>query len=810
MDEAERPSHWRRVALVDPEGNRSFLIEIGPEGEDGALVSVSHSQEPQRILAEFEQLVAGLREDPDPQDAEARARLALVTMIDGRVNQGWEASEAPGDVCMEFTIDLAHGTTYAAAGPAHPLATVSERLVADVFKALSETMGFVDGDTLAEADRLVATGDHEAAFDCIQRDGRLDLGVLMGQSGLLDLMLKIDVELLPPAKGVDLRRARMHLTARLGKPGVASEDARWLATNGPQDGRVSATLGLAHGLADLGRLAAARAHYDAVIASADAVADLRGHALVGAASIGETDEERARLLDAASTMFLEAGDRVEAAKQLSKRAAILLYKDPSAAVAGLAEAAAWLPTPDSLQNRYLRGSLANFEACSLLEIGRFDEAVDAARRAISFLTGVLGAEITLLSAMGALVCAHEGAGRHEEATTAIEARRAISSKLGADDEAAADEFVEVLRSGNLDGPALDAIGPRLRPDKQIYLAVIRSADPTSTYEERLERLDVARAALAGRPATQRRDDQALVDAALAELHRSHGKWGLALEAYQRVLEVQPDHEVACQNVAVLLEEQGRWAELRTHAASRRERLGPLPGWLVCEARAARNMGDRERAVSLLSRALTLAKDKDELRKVILVELERADGSGTVPLVRERDGVVTFVEPAPSAPAPLPDRAAIEEVIRKFAEYVASHLRMNFWAGTRKDRGWAPNPEAVGQQLLRAFLGGHLGDRAEILEEVRVGAGRMDVYVLFPGGIRVVIELKICGRPYSLGYAEGGADQLAHYMKQKKTALGFLLIFDGRSRDYGTGLSADLQRDDVLVKVTFIDVRPTVT
>ena len=156
------------------------------------------------------------------------------------------------------------------------------------------------------------------------------------------------------------------------------------------------------------------------------------------------------------------------------------------------------------------------------------------------------------------------------------------------------------------------------------------------------------------------------------------------------------------------------------------------------------------------------------------------------------------------------RQELEGALAKFASFVKADKRMAFWqpAGKGKHK-WAQGPERVGQDLLHTFLKGKLDNRIEVFEEIAAGAGRLDIYVHGRGGLSAILELKVLGSPYATGYAFSGADQIAHYMDSKAVRLGFLVIFDGRVRDFGTGLKAVEIIGNCTVQVAFVDVRPEV-
>jgi hypothetical protein len=112
-------------------------------------------------------------------------------------------------------------------------------------------------------------------------------------------------------------------------------------------------------------------------------------------------------------------------------------------------------------------------------------------------------------------------------------------------------------------------------------------------------------------------------------------------------------------------------------------------------------------------------------------------------------------------------------------------------------------------LLHTFLKARFNERIEIFEEVGTGAGRLDLYVKLDGGLSVIVELKMCGGSYSSAYAASGEDQIRHYMENRKTALGYLVVFDGRLDTNGQPLLTR-QAGPYTVLEKLVNVSPRVT
>ena len=96
-----------------------------------------------------------------------------------------------------------------------------------------------------------------------------------------------------------------------------------------------------------------------------------------------------------------------------------------------------------------------------------------------------------------------------------------------------------------------------------------------------------------------------------------------------------------------------------------------------------------------------------------------------------------------------------------------------------------------------------------MEEVYIGAGRIDIYLQFSNGFKTVIELKMCGHSYSEAYSLEGRQQLDHYLTNKKVHVGYLLIFDSRTRDFKKNIQPVYVIGQNIVYTIVVDVRPSV-
>lgn len=153
-----------------------------------------------------------------------------------------------------------------------------------------------------------------------------------------------------------------------------------------------------------------------------------------------------------------------------------------------------------------------------------------------------------------------------------------------------------------------------------------------------------------------------------------------------------------------------------------------------------------------------------------------------------------------------------EILKEFSNSISTSSRMYFWEkGEDKiSYKWTKNPEEKSKQLLITFLNAKFGfDSTEIIQECRAGAGFIDLYIILPGGLKVIVELKMCGGGYSSTYALSGESQIIHYQQNKTTNLGYLVVFDGRTRDYGKGFKEIQNINNHTIYAIAVDMRHTI-
>ena len=155
--------------------------------------------------------------------------------------------------------------------------------------------------------------------------------------------------------------------------------------------------------------------------------------------------------------------------------------------------------------------------------------------------------------------------------------------------------------------------------------------------------------------------------------------------------------------------------------------------------------------------------------------------------------------------------SFHQTLMDISRSISANSRMHFWKNESGSHKWASNPEQIGKHFLITALEVKYGTGAiDIVQENIAGAGIIDLYITLRGGLKIVVELKICGGGgYSSSYALSGENQLIHYLKNKGTHVGFLVVFDGRKRDYGKGFRPIQVIETNTIYTIAIDMTPTV-
>jgi tetratricopeptide (TPR) repeat protein len=800
----------KRAALLRPTDNGVAtvvaLVSLASEGGSLSLMLSPPSGRAPESVGSLKGTIQAIAASLGPFRSEPEKLWDAA--LDALRKHGWAIEERPvADFSLALEFDGRSGRLVGQQRALHEAARPANDVAARIAEALAELLAGWPAEVAQAVSEAVAAGDHAGAAKSAlsaEASAKLWLG---DPTTVLVALRTVD----PTKVGESERRAFLELrcaVASLGKDYQAAADDAEVVLRDYKDAlspdrgaglEMSIALGEIHS----GKKTAAYLRLREIECK---VANLgprrRGWLFRNLALLLESNapDESCLYAQRSRDSFLEAGDRREAARSMVGLANRLLHRSPKDALKPLDEALSWLPQ-DTAGDRDARASLLAIRAHIRLRLNDASAAVRDARDAVTALTGLVHVEPDLASAYRLLAHAAERAGEASEAAAALAQARQIETSAPDRLRTIKLHLLELLTQ--FDGKALSELKAEISSsgdarfvDMRPSLAVVEALNsPELSYPQKVGLIESALAKITGVGARDH-EDRALLNGALGLILLKNGDEAQALNAFEAALRDDPLAHDARQNIAALLMKLRRWEDSSHFFEAQMRMWGRQPGILYGLARAVLEMGDFDRATNLFHEAYRALGPDNSLR----VHCERFRE-----MAMSRGGRLLAVEP-PILDVPV-TFDELRGIVREFATFVKTQQRMSFWTGGSGRRGWRKNPEAHAQDLFLTFLKGRLGNRVEEYEELpNVGAGRIDVYLVLAGGMRVVVELKMLGHGYSSGYAFSGIDQITHYMDNKGTALGILLVLDSRARTWG---AVPTPPPDRTIVIELVDVRPVV-
>jgi tetratricopeptide (TPR) repeat protein len=781
----EQKQHVATLTLKKPLGSAWTLEASGPSADELSP-----------LLQRFSDV---RRSGPEASPADALTHMLI--------SEGFIVEELPaGDHQINVQIDLRTGKVVGTHVPMHSLATGDEDVGRRVFEAIEGGLSKFANELAEEIDEWLAKHDVLAAAAEIKRG--LDQGLfgLPLNTRLLEALMRIDIAALPPPDRRNVRDARLITAQQLQRFEVAGFEADFILSEdtGTLNPDQIATLKMTSTLGAL-----RRGHRETALATwrgllkepSHLKAEERGWAWRNiAAVLSDDDPEARRAAQYSSDAFLEAGNKLEAGKSLMRLANILMRSEPAEAVKALDEMVAVLDN-EGLDDRYVRGAALHARAYRLAKLHRHKDAFGDAVAAVEQQRGLLGAEAELISSLhlAAIEARIVGETARAEALTADASKLTHQLKIAhfqfaervvalaqAFDATEADDLLhDAEAAGNLEIVAGVSL---LRATMEKSLTDIQRLQ---LLEEVYTRLKVAHVK---EPLLHP------VSLAIAKHLISMGELQRATEWFRRILERDPFDTMASASLVNTLWKMKKWGDAATFIKRQLDFRGDHPVMLYAYGRSLLESGEFSGAIGAFTRSLALASNNRQLKRRVRKLRDRAFELG---------GTLRPPPPLKTSDAPV-TRAEFEAALDAFGRAVSAMRRMAFWRKERKNgqRPWIERPERKAQDLLHMYLQAKFDERAEPFEEITAGAGRIDLYLKVMGGLSIIIEIKMCGGSYSSTYAAAGEEQITHYMENKNTRLGYLVVFDGRARNFGKRVLPS-RRNGYTVLVRYVDVRPEV-
>jgi tetratricopeptide (TPR) repeat protein len=716
--------------------------------------------------------------------------------------QGFAVEDiSSGDRQINFQIDLERGLMVATDTALHASAPSDDKIGRRIFASIVHELGEAQERLSAECEAMLDRNEVRSALDAIRSAQEKGIFSLPSSKKLLNTLIRF--------RGLELSRdnqrlvlnMRMMLAHQLGRFEVAGDDAEVLLDDDANDLSVEITAALRMTVA-LGAIKSGHNETGLSILrellSPPSKLDATGRGWAWrniALTLSKTDPEARRAAQLSADSFLEAGDRQAAAKSMMHLANLLMEIDPTEAVARLDEMMGFLGS-ESLLDQRVRASALHSRANRYSRLNKHQDAFRDACEAVGLQRGLLGGEEFLVSSLH---------------LAAIEARH-VGDQIAADAfEKEAEVLTEELKlphfhladrvshlADNYDSTdAKDLLSAAEAQNNLTMIAAVRvlqaAHDQSLSEAGRLRILEEVR----NRILSARGDVKALkhVQFAIGQLLARSGNFDRAESWFREILNADALDGHSRDQLISCLWRQEKWGDAVIFLRKQLALRGELPGLSYALGKSQFEAGDMSGAVTTLSRVIFDLGCDENIRKNATEVRERALRlGGTIQARRAASPVGTVT------------RAEFERAMDDFGNFISAEKRMRFWDGDgRGGYRWSPRPEARAQDLLHTFIKARFVDRIEIFEEVGTGAGRLDLYVRAEGGLGIIVELKMCGDPYSTIYAASGEEQIKHYMDNRQTRLGYLVVFDARVKLYGQRLLSFTAGPHTIIE-KIVDVR----
>ncbi|WLG28771.1 tetratricopeptide repeat protein [Pseudomonas lurida] len=752
--------------------------------------------------------------------SEVSAKLTQTeSSIDGRLNliadairsrieaEGYLVRNLPtSDVRITAAFDLRTGQLVGRHEALHNLIPLDGNLAERINLSLSEAFKKAPIELAAEIDRLIDLGDHLKASAAVV-EGRSGLG-FFGKPpiGLLDALKRIDVTTLKPDTEKEVREIRMAVAAALKKFDDAEVDAQEILDRfieNPIDGAKYTNV-VAFSCFQRGETETAITMWRDLLKSSHLISsDDRAWAWRNLANALPTPgAEAIRAARMSIDAFLEAGDKREAATSIMLLSKLLEFEGAASAIEQLNKMLDIIDANGIIEDT-LRSSIYHSLATQLLNLRSFTSALEAALESVKLLEGIVGAKKHLIPALHlASILAEKCLDKKlseelssraislEEGDTAkkyVLARRIHLLFTEFDARVAKDILSEANQSGNSDLIAACEVA-------------IATSDPSLDTAKRIRKLESLVIRLSREKASPEAKYPAM--SAIVTILRQDGKLDRAQIWLRKILSEQPLNLNARDELLQLLWHCEAWGDAAIFTKEQIDLHGELPGLLFAHGKSLLEAGDISGALLTCMQALNKTKKDNPIRETIFELREKALSlGGTIPTHSTTADITKPII-----------REELLEALNEFANFISADKRMGFWyrPQPKEDYRWVSHPEKRAQDLFHTFLKARFLHRISIYEELDTGAGRLDIYLKLDGGLSVIIELKMCGFGYSSTYAASGEVQIQHYMANRSSHLGYLLVFDARLKQNGSPLIDSLVDSSKTIHEVFVDVRPRVT
>ena len=547
-------------------------------------------------------------------------------------------------------------------------------------------------------------------------------------------------------------------------------------------------------LAKDGHINIARINYNKVLNAEGVSPATIAWSYQGLSIISVTDLDRIKYAQYAADFHFQSGNKMEAVRNLIQISNFKGNIDPKEAIVIFDKCIA-LYEEKSLVDRELLASLIHRKSNYLYKINQIKEALILAERACDLRRGLIGNEIELCSSLSLAEILAELDNQAEKGEKYRAEYELLKEKIKDENFNLREKILGLI--SNSEFVSNEFLTEVLASDDSeliISTLLYQSTDKDLSLDDAMTLLEKCRVY-----AEKERNNNVLdvIYFSIAEKYRVEGLYDDAYVFYTKSLKINQFNQSSVQNCLGMLFQEEKWKQAQTFLEERIRIIGELPNVCFFYARALLEDKQYQKALKYFNKS---DKSNPKLADYKSICIDNLDDSQFESMPIREDWKKSITSDI------------FFEILKEFSNSISTSSRMYFWEkGEDKiSYKWTKNPEEKSKQLLITFLNAKLGfDSTEIIQECRAGAGFIDLYIILPGGLKVIVELKMCGGGYSSTYALSGESQIIHYQQNKTTNLGYLVVFDGRIRDYGKGFKEIQNINNHTIYAIAVDIRHTI-
>ena len=501
-------------------------------------------------------------------------------------------------------------------------------------------------------------------------------------------------------------------------------------------------------------------------------------------------------IERAHDLFLITGYKRETIEELVNAYDILLSNTPDIALKKI-DFAIQLLESGNIIDKEVSSSLHIKKANVLYMQTRYNESVIEVEKAIELQKDIIGNEATKYSTFTFAEELMKIIGNKEKQDEFHEIAILLKDKLQSDDYMSIQFSLE--EAVNIDQIISSELKEKVMengaPEQQFAFYLFSALNKNTAYEEKLILLD--KALQLQEKHLPHAVDKCLVFAVIAEVFKEHGDNLKAMEWYEKIFSIAPYDKNTLQNYLILLEKSKSWERLESVCERYIKIVGYFPNLYYVYGKSLLNQSKYKEALEIFGKCkkdLSFSIDKEI---IFCSEHFSCSTSITESVLSEKKGI------------------SIDDFLnaaREVTDTISQRSRMHLWRHEKKSKSykWVSKPEEEVKNLfIQGIIQKYNRNDFEIIEEVRTGAGRIDLYVEIGSYLKTIIELKICGFGYSFNYANSGKKQLVSYLESKNLSYGVLIVFDGRLRDFSKGFKQVISIDKKTIHTIVVDMRPKV-